>query len=531
MRRLLALVVLLSLACSVLAVPGVVPATQTPAPVSGASTHSATGEPAAATLAATTPLPLEPPTPDVNWSNEQDQAQALLEAFAADATDFPAATRYWIEASVTFDRLRTRAVIEGRERVRFTNPLHRPLEEIALMLWPNDAQYAAEMEAGSAVVDGRLVIPQAEAEGVGLRVPLARPLAPGEVVDLTIPFRVVTTDPITLWSPRRFGIAQGMLMAPTFYPLIPRLTPAGEWQMIPAPPGGDTANSDVALYDVRLIVPEELVLVATGVELDRTPVTGGTVAVHYASGPVRDFAFALGPFVPAQSQAGGVVARAWALPEHAAEAESLARTAARAVQAFETWIGPYPYDELDVIDAPGAFGGIEYPGLIFIGVVGDRADDDVVIHEVAHQWFYALIGNDQLLEPWLDEGAASYLETLYYEAEGDVRTATRLLDEDRRILRAVGRTETPIGLPVGVYASENDYAVFVYLKGALFFDALRGRLGETAFGDFLHTYFADYRYGFATARAFQTTAEATCECDLTDLFDLWVYEGGELPLP
>ncbi len=79
--------------------------------------------------------------------------------------------------------------------------------------------------------------------------------------------------------------------------------------------------------------------------------------------------------------------------------------------------------------------------------------------------------------------------------------------------------------------SERDYAVFVYLKGALFFDALRGQLGEPGFRTFLQTYFTDYRYGFATARAFQATAEATCDCDLEDLFDLWVYHGGPLPIP
>jgi hypothetical protein len=518
------LLIVLCTGCSLVSAPVVTqttPSTETPSP-------GELGTPAGTTLTPTSPAP---PTPVVDWSDEQPQAQALLEAFAADASSFPSATRYWIEASVTLDAKARRAVIDGRERVRFTNPLDRPLEHLALMLWPNDEQYAADMQAGPAIVNGEVVVARAEPEGVGLRVPLREALAPGEVLDLTISFRIVTTDPITLSAPKRFGLSRGMLLAPTFYPLVPRLTQNGEWQIMAAPPGGDTTNSDVAFYDVHLTVPEDLVLVATGVELERTPTADGTVAVHYASGPVRDFAFALGDFVPAQAQAGAVVARAWVLPEHAAEAQGLAETAARALQAYDAWIGPYPYDELDVIDAPGAFGGIEYPGLIFIGVVGDRADDGVVVHEVAHQWFYALIGNDQLLEPWLDEASASYLETLYYEAAGDVRTATGMLDEDRLILRSVGRTETPVGMPVGEYASESDYAVFVYHKGALFFDALRGRLGETDFRTFLQTYYTGYRYGFATARAFQTTAESTCECDLGDLFDLWVYQGGPLPIP
>jgi aminopeptidase N len=84
---------------------------------------------------------------------------------------------------------------------------------------------------------------------------------------------------------------------------------------------------------------------------------------------------------------------------------------------------------------------------------------------------------------------------------------------------------------VSEYGTEAEYGVYVYLKGALFFEALRNRLGEERFRTFLQSYFAQHRYGFATAASFQSTAEATCSCDLEDLFDLWVYQGGELPLP
>jgi hypothetical protein len=523
--RFAVLLAMLSTACSLVSVPAAAPGTLTPSPI------PSTSAPGQAAPATPTSSASAPPTPVVDWSSDSLQAQALLKDFAADALSFPSATRYWIEASVTLDAMFTQAVIEGRERIRFTNPIDRPLEEVVLMLWPNDDQYAADMQAGPAVVYGSAVTLEAELEGVGLRVPLQEPLEPGQAVDLTIPFRVVTTELITAFTPKRFGISQGMLLAPTFYPLVPRLTADRTWQVMAAPPGGDTTNSDVAFYDVHLTIPEDQVLVATGIELEREPGADRTTIVHYASGPVRDFAFALGPFAEARAQVGDVVARAWVLPEHAGEAEQTAAVAARALQVYSDWIGPYPYDELDVIDAPAAFGGIEYPGLIFIGVVGDRAADGVVVHEVAHQWFYGLIGNDQLLEPWLDEGAASYLELLYYETAVDVRTAIGLLDEDRLILRSMGRADTPIGMPVGWYESENDYAVFVYLKGALFFDALRSELGETGFRSFLRTYFEEQRYGFASARDFQATAEATCLCDLGDLFDLWVYNGGPLPIP
>jgi hypothetical protein len=120
---------------------------------------------------------------------------------------------------------------------------------------------------------------------------------------------------------------------------------------------------------------------------------------------------------------------------------------------------------------------------------------------------------------------------LYLEAIGEPQAATGLLDQFRLILRASGNVETPIGLPISGYATESDYGVFVYMKGALFFDALRSRLGESSFLAFLRDYFTRHRYGFATSESFQETAEAVCACDLADLFDLWVFKGGDLKLP
>jgi aminopeptidase N len=94
----------------------------------------------------------------------------------------------------------------------------------------------------------------------------------------------------------------------------------------------------------------------------------------------------------------------------------------------------------------------------------------------------------------------------------------------------------PIGMGVGEYTNQGDerynvYGLIVYWKGALFFDALRQRLGDDVFFDFLKAYFKTYEYGFASAKDFQTTAESTCGCQLQDLFNLWVYDGGPMPVP
>lgn len=523
--RWMAFAALLGLSCSLLRGPAA--PSPTTAPPAAQSTYPAVPPTPTRRL----PPAEFPVTPEADGTQDQTQRLPLREAFAGDAAALPGATRYWIQADVTLDPSGSSAVLDGVARIRFTQPLARPLDDLVLMLWPNDAQYSAVATAGPAMIDGHVIEGQPLSNGLGLRFRLNEPLAPGASVDVSLPFRVEASAVLRPAAPGRFGFAEGVLIAPTFYPLVPRLSPGGEWQTQAAPPGGDTTNSEVAFYDVRLTVPAGAEVAATGSEIERNSNADGTQTVRHASGPVRDFAFALGPLRPPESVGGDPVVRAWVLEEHADAARPTARVAARAVQVFEDLLGPYPYHELDVIDAPGAFGGIEYPGLVYIGVIGEPGDDLVIVHEVAHQWFYALIGNDQLDEPWLDEAAASYAEVLYLEAIGEPQAATGLLDQFRLILRASGSGETPIGLPISAYATESDYGVYVYLKGALFLDALRSRLGEPGFRAFLRNYAARHRYGLATSASFQETAEAACACDLDDLFDLWVYQGGDLNLP
>jgi aminopeptidase N len=244
---------------------------------------------------------------------------------------------------------------------------------------------------------------------------------------------------------------------------------------------------------------------------------------------VRDVAFALGPFEVLIDEVGDIQLRAWVLENHLQEGLDMLRAAKLQMETMIDWVGPYPYTELDLVDAPGAFGGIEYPGLVYIGTVGTEWLIEPTVHEVAHQWFYGLIGDDQLYEPWLDEAAATYAEALYFERASFNATRTNFLADLRGVVRLRSTAELPIGMPVGEYPNANEYAIIVYFKGALFFDELRLRLGEQSFKAFLQSYFNQNRYQIATAIDFQQAAEGVCECDLQALFDLWVYEGGPVP--
>lgn len=517
-------VLILLSSCSSLGTPSEI----TPTAIDSEKPHTATQAlpPAHTPTSTIPPLPTLPPTPEMEM---YDQSAALLPEFASDAASFPRATRYWIEINVYLNSEEQTARVEGLARIRFTNPLDVALRNLVVMLWPNDSQYQAQMVAGPALIEGHLIQPDVELGGIALKIPLPHALPAGETVDASLPFWIEVGS-VNEVFPQRFGIAEGVLFAPTFYPLVPRLVD-GKWQVVPASPGGDTTNSDIAFYHVEVTAPAGLTLVASGTEIARHQNVDGSQHVTFVTGPMRDFALALGNFNTKSRKAGDVFLHAWVLPDHEDDLQGVLDAAVIQMQLLSELIGPYPYTELDVVDAPGAFGGIEYPGLVFIGTLGSSRIIGPTIHEVAHQWFYGLIGDDQLYDPWLDEAAATYAEALYLEHTFDMGRATGFLTDLRALLRQHPDPTFPIGLGVGEYDSPSDYGLFVYYKGALFFDALRRELGDRVFFTFLQMYYQRHRYGIADAHDFQAAVEETCECDLTDLFNLWVYEGGELPIP
>lgn len=475
-----------------------------------------------------TPPPSLPPTPTLYPDPLTALEQSLLESHRGDVAVLQGKTQYVIEARVEMDSIEQVATISGIERLRYTNSGPEPIDTLPLMLWPNDDQYRGGLEVGAALVDGTWQEATPLLNGLAIEFALPSSLEAGETIDLTVPFTTTAEGPIGGSTPHRFGITEGVLFAPTFYPLVPRRV-EGEWEVEEAPPGGDTTNSEVAGYWVDLDVPLDLQLVATGVEVGRREGVTRT-SVSYIAGPVRDFAFALGPFNHDSRIEEDVVINGWFLSDHAGDADLMLDAAVDQMDILSERLGPYPYTELDLVDVPGAFGGIEYPGLVTIGTLGTSWVVEPVVHEVAHQWFYGLIGVDQVDQPWMDEAFATYSTALYLEFAESRGQATGYLSDLREAVRNHPESGTPIGRGVGAYQG-TDYSTFVYLKGALFYQALRQRLGDEVFFDFLQRFYQEYRYGVAGADDFQSSAEATCSCELDSLFDDWVYQGGPLKGP
>ena len=450
-----------------------------------------------------------------------DAQAAMLPKFAADVQSLAGASRYVIDVAITFDGSRS-ATLAGRELIRYTNRQTTTLDSLMLMLWPNDSdQYLGHLTLGAVTLNGAPVQPVMESRGLAARLPLSTPMPPGQRVDLAVDFTGRADAGVELGA--RYGLTHGVMLAPTFYPIIPRFVD-GQWQSQWPASTGDVSNSDTAFYAYRVTAPAGMAIAASGVVVDQSQ-SSSTQTQTLLTGPMRDIALAVGGLRLTQRiLPDGVKVNAWVLPEHAAQAQQLLDEGAGQLQNLDALVGPYPFGELDIVDSPGAYGGVEYPGLVFIGVVDARGGfEEATVHEVGHQWFYSLIGDDQLLQPWLDEAAASYTELLYAEKVHGAAAAQQYLAFFQDEAGSASDPGQPIGLPVDQYAGLNDYAAIVYGKGALFFDALRHQLGDAVFFKFLHDYYQQYKYGFTDTAGFEHTAEASCGCDLKPLFQKWVF--------
>jgi aminopeptidase N len=324
-----------------------------------------------------------------------------------------------------------------------------------------------------------------------------------------------------------FAYVDDVLAMAHFYPTVVVYNEQGWHRETPATQG-DVIFHDASLYDVSLTAPADLTLAATGSTLERVANADGTATWRLVGGPMRDFNVAASKrYQSASQKAGDVTVTSYFLPEQTAGGQKALDWASQALQAYETAFGPYPYTELDVVETGTTAGGIEYPGMV---VIADRLYDDsnrsdffesATVHEVAHQWWYNVVGNDQVNDPWLDEALTQFSTYFYYDQAYGKQGTQGLLDSLRARWSRVNYAEKPIGLPVSEY-QDQEYSAIVYGRGPLFLFALRDQIGADKMAELLRRYYAEYSWKIATPNEFRRLAEEVSGQDIGDLWTKWV---------
>jgi hypothetical protein len=418
--------------------------------------------------------------------------------------------------------------VTGTEEVRYTNAETIPLDKVEFRLFPN--LLAGKMKISNLSVDGQSIKPKYDLNDSLMIVPLSKSLDPNQSIILKMDYAVTVPQRVDL----SYGVLayyEDVLALAHAYPMICVYDDEGWNAEIPSPQG-DITYADASFYIVRVTAPTGVTLVTSGSEISRDE-AGQLQTLNVASGPARDFYLAASPNYEEQSQTmGEVTIHSYAPRDLHAGSQFVLQTAANALKDYSERYAPYPYTELDVVATPNSALGIEYPGMIAITTHAYIVNQEnpavngvlegTVAHEVGHQWFYNLVGDDQLDDPWLDESLTQFVTLQYYSDLYGVGGEQGFRASLEGRWAGVGNADIPIGMPVAKYRG-SEYSGIVYGRGPLFFVALRDKIGKEAFDSFIKDYTTTYSWSIATPQGMQSLAEKHCGCDLQPIFDEWVY--------
>jgi aminopeptidase N len=379
--------------------------------------------------------------------------------------------------TLTFDLATDQSTVTGTEHVEFTPDL--PVRELVFRLTantPSSAQVGNKIQVATATASPggkQFAVERAGAstatQGGLLVIPLDREVPAGQPVSADLAF----TLSLGQGSFDRFGQQAGYAWWGTGQPLLAWERGVGWHQEPMAQFVAESATSEAANIDLTVTAPSELVLLASG-----TPDGAGTAAGdgrtrwHWLADTARDVSVTAGPYKTAEQTVDGTRVIV-GTPADDDPKELLAKHVT-AVKGLAKLYGPFPFPTLSVARLPISGGGIEYPGSILM------LEDStlVAVHETAHQYFYALVGDSQSRDPWLDEAFATYSESMLDSLGGAPTGAGGALERSGK----VGGSLVDFGGDASSYYST------VYDKGSAALAAARQAAGPDAWDKALRCY-------------------------------------------
>jgi hypothetical protein len=418
-----------------------------------------------------------------------------------------------------------RRAISVQQSIQFTNTTGSPLNTAVFRaIWHHwDGVFTLK----SATINGE-VAKTRWLHGINLELATSKPVPVGGQVNIALSFDA---------QPRPVGGRTGYDRTNDILGLgdvLPTLVPweNGGWLYYPYSDLGDLgyyASSDYSV-EVASNGSEYLVVGGTG----GMPVNDRHGARwRFEAKGTRDAAYVVSPrFInPLQDasmtrQVGSVKMLAYFLPSHRADGQRQLQLTTPALAWFGKEIGPYPFDSYTVAEMGVPLERTdnyaqEYPMSYFIptswlslGTTPGTWTWYTPVHEVAHQWFYSTIGNNQLADPWLDEALATYVTSEY----------VRLNYPDLYSISWASMTRSATAarpVSAGVFsgfANENQYSASIYDSGALMLDKVRRAMGDPDFYAALRDYYSTYQGKRATSADLQAMLQAHSKADLKPIF-------------
>ena len=376
-----------------------------------------------------------------------------------------------------------RVTVTGTETVVFTPD--QGVEELVFRLVPNGPDSApngnrlvVDDVRGDDVAEGRYE-PAAAADPGGLYVvTLEDELDAGDSTEVELDFTLSLGER----GFDRFGSDDGVSWWASGAPLL-AWEPGVGWAEDPfVDLGGETTTSPVMDTTVTVSAPEDLTVLMTGARAASSAPQDGRRTWTSTEPVARDVGVAAGLFTTQEATTpGGVAVTVGVLPDGDLPVAQLAEWTVAAITDLEARVGTFPYRTLTVALLPDYGGGIEYPSMI-LEATPSRL---VLVHEVAHQWFYGMVGNSQFDDPWLDEAFATWAEAVVNEQSAfGYEAALRLPGE--------------VGGTMAEFSDDGTYFEVVYGKGGAALLAARAAAGPEAFDAAIRCYVDATAWSIAT---------------------------------
>jgi hypothetical protein len=366
-----------------------------------------------------------------------------------------------------------------------------------------------------------------------LRVP--KPIAPGEYAQFKIAFKTKFPE-----TQARSGWKRDFVLGGQWFPKV-GVWWHGAWNCHQY---HNTTEffADFGVFDVKLTVPQNEVVGASGVMVEKKSNSDSTQTVTYHADDIHDFAWTASPRYKVresvyQSQMGPIQLRFLMQPAHWSQAERHEKITRDTLDRFEKWYGPYPYKTLTVVDPEpdSAAGGMEYPTFI----TGDSSwfmpgglylPEIVVEHEFGHQYWYGMVATDEFEDAWMDEGINSYTEVKVLDSILGKSTSIMNIAgitmgerEEQRLSYIAAADRDSIAENAYDYYNSNSYGGVTYGKTASVLVTLESIIGEETMAKAMHVYFMKYRFTHPTKEDFLKTIEEVSGKDLRWYFNQAIY--------
>lgn len=433
------------------------------------------------------------------------------------------------------------------EDVEYINNYDDPLEHICFHLYPNAFRENAKQKVvgisnynlayPNGVSYGKIDIETVSIGGteinyqVGgfdeniLDINFNQPLFPNEKCKIQMKFKVILPN-----INHRFGYGANTINIANFYP-IACVFENGDFMTKPYSSNGDPFYSHMSNYAVSITYDDMLILANTGEVISQENKNGNITSVIEAN-CVRDFAMVLSEKFNKLEKVVGDTKIKYYYYNDLRPKESL-HTSCLALETFEDLIGDYPYSTLSVVESNFVHGGMEFPNLVYISDSLPTYEDytNVIVHEIAHQWWYNMVGSDAFNNGWQDEGITEYTTAMFYEKNpsyninknniiyNNIKNYSFFVDVYTAVYKEL---DTSMTRALDEYATEPEYVYIAYVKSMLMFDSLRSVLGDKDFFKGLKLYFETCKFKEASPEEMIACFEKGSGKELENFFDAWL---------